>query len=355
MARAPEQMVILGGGIIGAATAYYLALRGVPATVVERHRVAGAASGKAGGFLALDWCDGSAMEALARRSFALHRELAQLIPNIDYRPLATLAVHAVAGEIVPGEPPETLQWLDRCRVAGLLGTPNTTAQVHPGRLTQGLLDAAVARGARLQRGVAESLVIRHQRICGVRVDGRELPADAVLIAMGPWSSQLTDGLGLTPVSGLKGTSILLRPPEALPPQALFAEYRSHGGNLSPEVFPRPDGEVYVCGVAEDDPLPVDPARVQPNERSAALLRRFAGDLATRLADLSPTTVQACFRPIYPDALPRMGRVPGVEGLYLGTGHNCWGILNGPASGLALAELIAVGEASSVDLRPFTPK
>jgi glycine/D-amino acid oxidase-like deaminating enzyme len=52
--------VICGGGIVGAATAYYLStLKGVAPTLVERHEVAGAASGRAGGFLALDWNDGS--------------------------------------------------------------------------------------------------------------------------------------------------------------------------------------------------------------------------------------------------------------------------------------------------------
>ena len=352
MTIAPERVVILGAGIIGAATAYYLSLRGVPATVVERVEPACAASGKAGGFLALDWCDDSPMEALARKSFALHRELATLIPNTGYRPLTTLMVNAAAGQVLAGEPPESMLWLDRCQVRGLLGTPETTAQVHPARLTRGLLDAAGARGARLMRGTVESLILGEDRVRGVRVDSRELLADAVLISMGPWSSQLTDGLGPTPVGGLKGTSILLRPDQPVPPQALFAEYRGAMGSLSPEVFPRPDGEVYVCGVPEHDDLPEDPSRVQPGDGSAALLRDLAGDLATGLGGLTPTTVQACYRPIYPDGLPRMGAVPGMQGLYLGTGHNCWGILNGPASGLALAELIATGKSSSVDLRPF---
>lgn len=59
-------MVICGGGIIGAATAYYLSQQGVAATVVEREALAAAASGKAGGFLALDWNDSSPVGPLAR-------------------------------------------------------------------------------------------------------------------------------------------------------------------------------------------------------------------------------------------------------------------------------------------------
>jgi glycine/D-amino acid oxidase-like deaminating enzyme len=69
------RVVICGGGAIGACTAYFLARRGIDVTVVERTKVAAAASGKAGGFLALDWCAGTPLDALARRSFELHAAL----------------------------------------------------------------------------------------------------------------------------------------------------------------------------------------------------------------------------------------------------------------------------------------
>src|SRR5260370_6114304 len=73
------RVLICGGGVIGASIAYFLSCRGVAATVIERTGLACAASGKAGGFLALDWCDGTPLEPLARRSFALHARLAEEI------------------------------------------------------------------------------------------------------------------------------------------------------------------------------------------------------------------------------------------------------------------------------------
>src|SRR5437016_14459858 len=73
------RVLICGGGAIGASIAYFLSRRGVEAIVVERTGLACAASGKSGGFLALDWCDGSPLAPLARRSFALHARLAQEI------------------------------------------------------------------------------------------------------------------------------------------------------------------------------------------------------------------------------------------------------------------------------------
>lgn len=70
-----SRVVICGGGIMGAACAYYLAKRGVPATVVERAAVAGAASGKAGGFLASDWSDDTPLGPLSRLGFRLHAQV----------------------------------------------------------------------------------------------------------------------------------------------------------------------------------------------------------------------------------------------------------------------------------------
>ncbi len=70
------RVLIVGGGVIGASIAFRLSMRGAKVTVVERSGIACAASGKAGGFLALDWCDGSPLQHLARRSFALHADLA---------------------------------------------------------------------------------------------------------------------------------------------------------------------------------------------------------------------------------------------------------------------------------------
>ena len=55
-----------------------------------------------------------------------------------------------------------------------------------------------------------------------------------------------------------------------------------------------------------------------------------------------------------DAMPLLGAVPDVPGAYLATGHNCWGMLNAPASGRAMAELLCDGASSSIDLSPFDP-
>ena len=86
------KVVICGSGAVGGACAYFLARRGAEVVVVERAGVACAASGKSGGFLARDWCDGSPLETLARRSFDLHAALGGALgADWSYRPMTELA------------------------------------------------------------------------------------------------------------------------------------------------------------------------------------------------------------------------------------------------------------------------
>src|SRR5437868_10648815 len=105
-------VLICGGGAIGAAIAYFLARRGIAATVIERTGIACAASGKSGGFLALDWCDGTPLEALARRSFALHATLAAEIgDHWGYRPLSTYGGFAGAKQVAGQGGRYGVRWL----------------------------------------------------------------------------------------------------------------------------------------------------------------------------------------------------------------------------------------------------
>ena len=141
----------------------------------------------------------------------------------------------------------------------------------------------------------------------------------------------------------------------MPAHALFLDYRTaEGRHLEPEVMPRPDGEVYVCGMADPAPLPESPEDVEVSEVACATLARAAGRVSSALAAAPIARRQACYRPVTDDGLPLIGAIPAMTGAYVATGHGPWGMLNAPATGRALAELIADGAASSVDLRPFDP-
>ena len=353
----PGHVIVCGAGVVGASVAYFLARRGVRVTVVERSGVACAASGKSGGFLALDWCDGSPLGPLARASFALHAELArELGTDHGYRRMETFMLAARERGGRPGGhrvPAPT--WLDgEGTVIDALGTAETTAQVDPARFTAALLAAAQTRGAALRLGVVEKVLLDAGAARSVVVDGTAVEADAVVLAMGPWTGRAAAGLPLPRIRGLKGHSVTLAA-AGVPPHALFVDYRmANGRRLEPEIFPRPGGEVYVCGMADPAPLPDSPDAVEVSEEACAVLARAAGRVSTHLAAARVIRRQACYRPVTDDGLPLIGPVPGVAGAFVATGHGPWGMLNAPATGQALAELIVDGAASSVDLRPFDP-
>src|SRR5712691_6037465 len=317
LSRNEKHVIVCGAGVVGASVAYFLALRGVAVTVVERSGVACAASGKSGGFLALDWCDDSPLGPLARASFTLHALLARRLgTDYGYRRMDTFMLAArERGTIAGGHRVAAPPWLD---------------------------GVGVVEGVIQKAGVAR----------GVKVDGETLEADAVVLAMGPWTGRAAEGLSLPRIAGLKGYSVTLAATD-LPAHALFVDYRTADGRaLEPEIFPRPDGEVYICGMADPAPLPDSPEAVEVNDASCAILARAARRVSTALATAQILKRQACYRPVTDDGLPLIGRVPRVTGAYVATGHGPWGMLNAPATGLALAELITQGAASTVDLRPF---
>ena len=351
---AQPTVLICGAGVIGAATAQALATRGAPVTVVDRVGVAAAASGRAGGFLALDWNDRTPVGPLARRSFELHRELASGVAvECGYRPLETVASFGAHGQPLDApHNPASASWLDRDVVAhGVLGTPGTTAVVHPRRLTEALLADAGTNGARVLRGVVQS-VDRDGPAGATRgavVDGELIRADVVVVALGPWSARL--GLPIPAVGGLKGASIVLR--ADAPPQAVFGDYvTASGARMAPELYAR-EGEVYVCGVPSAAHLPDSPEQVTVDEDDCDLLRDMAAGHSSLLASAEVIARQGCFRPVTADGVPLIGPVPGVPGAYVATGHGPWGILNAPATGEMLAEMILDGAARTVDAGPFS--
>ena len=338
-----------------------LSRRKVAVTVIERWRVAGAASGKSGGFLARDWCDGTEVAALAQRSFDLHEIWAEQLGNpYGYRKVDTFsAALSVRRELGSARNTHLASWLTPDAAhRSQLGTVATTAQLDPEAFTLALMKEAIAQGGKLEIATVAQLHKAQdgKRVAGVVLeDGRKIIADAVLLAMGPWSPLAAQWVPLPPIYGLKGHSIIFRPDAPLPPEAVFAEFEdSDGGVLTPEIVPRVDGTLYVCGLSGTATLPKDPAKVRPEDGGCEKLREVSVRLVPQLHDAEIIAEQACYRPIARDGLPVIGAVPELEGTYVATGHSVWGMLNAPGTAEALAELITTGTASSIDLAPFSP-
>ncbi|KAI3813382.1 hypothetical protein L1987_18104 [Smallanthus sonchifolius] len=361
-----KRVLVCGGGVIGVCTAYFLSKKGAAVTLIEQSSIACAASGKAGGFLALDWCDGGPVASLARASFDLHRSLAEQLngrESYGYRPVNTLSLSVTESE---NPPPWKMKskvpdWIDGpVKSPRTIGTTENTAQVHPQLFTRRLVEEAVAEyGVEVVIGKVKSVETGEGKVTAVVEDGGVIDGDAVVLALGPWTSKFRLLSSVIRVHGLKAHSLVLEPKEVdvISAHALFLSYHpAHGGPpMDPEIYPRPTGEVYVCGMSSEEEVPDDPEQIEPNPDSIRVLKRVAGTVSSHLGEESRVKAeQACFLPCTDDSLPVIGEIPGMKRCYVATGHSCWGILNGPATGAAMAELVMDGCSTIVDLTRFSP-
>ena len=371
--------VILGGGVIGSSIAYHLSLRGAPCTVVERqHEIATAASGKAAGFLGSNWGDGKMTESLHRDSFAMHEALADTLGLQSFRKLPALKVTQEDSSSQRQTTP-LVGWLDneKCNAAVL---DEASAQVDPLEMSAALMRAAQASGHCILRTGEECVGIVTEpsgdeggagRVStGVRLaSGEQIACDQLVVALGPWSCLVEEWLGVSvPVEGVWSTSILYdgasSPARALAsePRALFCAEDGRGCHL--EVYPRPNGDVYVAGCGGSrivTPETLRAGELPPSETDAPDLSRVSaaeqslGDLCPAFVGRRSTHQQACVRPVSPDGLPILGPLPGVGKTYVATGHGPWGVLWAPMTGLAMSELLLDDESSSLNLRAFAPR
>eukprot|EP00898_Chlorokybus_atmophyticus_P009113 jgi/Chlat1/9202/Chrsp97S08471 len=336
------RVAVLGAGVIGAATAYFLSEKGAEVIVIERHQVACAASGKAGGFLAKDWCDGSPLAETLGEDYG-------------YRKVTTYSVAVVEGAQAKGRSKSAApSWVDGpVQKSNTIGTETNTAQVHPELFTKALIRRAEQNGATVRIGEVKELrlgtgIEGAQKLTGVVVDDDIIEVDAAVVAMGPWSSRLVSDI--CQITGLKAHSIVLAPKDSgsIGSHALFLAYGTkEGQELEPEIYPRPNGQVYVCGMSEEVPVPEDPAQVLPTKGKCEKLQQIATSWALlKWSGSRHASYQYQRMEFRSSAL--------CLGVYVGTGHSCWGILNGPATGKSLAELIVDGKSSTVNLKAFDP-
>uniref|UniRef100_A0A7S2E0X3 FAD dependent oxidoreductase domain-containing protein n=1 Tax=Helicotheca tamesis TaxID=374047 RepID=A0A7S2E0X3_9STRA len=384
-----SKIVIAGGGIIGNSVAYYLAKQnGVPVTLIDPVGIAPAASGSAGGLLAKDWRDGTTQEQLHRRGFALHEELAKELDGgtTDYRRLNCAAVYVKGYEEHSNrnndknESPSLrrkypgVEWADK-NVLGMepMGDESTIAQVHPKKLCEAMWNySESAVGSVLKKGRVVEAIVKDDSVQGVKLeDGEIVDADALVVACGPWTDEARhwfskhkgslpehhdgdDGNAILPrVFGLKCHSYLVKPKSGkVYSQGVF--FQGFGDEV--EVYPRPDGDVYVNGCTDDDIIVTErPGSVTITEDKLEKLRDAMRYCSSDLGgeDLHPHLCQSCYMPVADtDESIIIGPIPGVKGAFVGAGHGPWGILQGPSTGEAIAELLMGKDPTHVDLSPY---
>ncbi|WFD32411.1 hypothetical protein MSPP1_003458 [Malassezia sp. CBS 17886] len=377
-----RHIVIVGGGVIGASVGYFLTKSGnAPrVTILEASKnVAPGASGKSGGFLALDWHSAST-SSLAALSYRLHRELAQAEDGANrwgYREVETHQLSVDASRKSRGRP--HADWMNPgvFMSTSSIGGGGTTAQVTPGELTLFLATQAQEHGAtlRLQTRATGLEQNADGHVTGVKVtsEGKDemIPATDVVLAAGPWTGKLLSSWftpqtlppflrAATTIEGSRAHSIVIQAAHGhqLTPDCFFSEMRYGDSAGAPEIYLRPRGNAYLCGGTDDEPIPQVADDVSFDPRTTAELQRQAKVLSPEFLDVdSGATLkreQACFLPVSPrTAAPIIGGSTKY-GIYVAAGHAVWGINNSLGTGKVMAELLLDGKVSSADISHLQP-
>jgi len=357
--------------------------------------------------MARSWGDGSPTQPLHHIGYDLYAQLSSPdeLNLQSYRTVPVLSVSPGTNNLGQKRAREDGKigqympnWLDgNIGRVGLMGRGDDTAQVTPSEVVEKMIASDVCDGVvevvlgecvgiDTDNADANDASIETEQVKGVRyvprgeTEEQLLEADVVVVSAGPWSCKAEDWFGNVislPMEGVKSTSIVWKRPSSsltdgdenenegdefvVDGTALFCgEDDRFGTHL--EVYPRPDGSIYICGIGGSDYIPSDELKrgAYREECNAKESRVDAASNAFRTmsntynAKGTLEKVQACMRPCPPDAMPYMGKIPGYEGAYVNAGHNCWGIAWAPSCGLAMTELILEGESRSVDLRYFDP-
>jgi glycine/D-amino acid oxidase-like deaminating enzyme len=368
-------VAVVGAGIVGAAVARELAVRGVSVVLVDRAGISEGTTGLGeGNVLCCDKLPGPELE-LALHGLAGYDEIEERIGAVAaIRRKGALLVHTDAGTWAAE--PERLARMGGVE-AGLL-TPDQVREIEPeldgpihgasrfprdlqcdpAAIARALAAEAAAAGAQVRTGCAvERIVMSGGRVSGLDTADGPIACGAVVVAAGTWSAMLAATAGLPlPVEPRKGQLVLLRAPRAgfvrhkVVEASYLAAVGSAGADLrvSTVIETTVDGDVLVGSSRERRGFDVEPDPAV----SDALVER-AARLFGAVRGFERAGAWAGLRPWLPDHLPAIGASRAVAGLWVATGHEGAGVALGPVTGRVLAQAYC-GEPALVDLSPFDP-
>lgn len=387
---AHADVLVVGGGIVGAASAYFLARRGFRTLLLEGRSWAWGASGRNPGFQWLHTRKAGLQMELGLAGRGLSDRLSEELDGFELRrgggmiyfledsqrPLmeSFLAERRAAGlpmELIDGAAARELCPALSERVLGASFNP-LDAHQDTRALVNALARAAERAGAVIREGVeVDRLLVEEERVVGAAAGAETFRAGMVVLATGVWTAKLLEPLAVTvPIAAMRLQVVETEPapfrfkpvlygPTALKQYAFIRdldgyseecaahplEARHPGLEFLELAAQRADGRVLL-GCPMDFPGLDD----RPTVAGIGLTLAVLAERMPPLANLAIERIWAGLLPQTPDALPILGPVPGWEGLVLNVGH-VFGNLAGPISGLMIAQSLA-GEQPEFDLGLF---
>jgi glycine oxidase len=361
-----SEVVIVGGGITGWAIAWVLGQRGISVTVVERDAIAGHASGMAAGVL--NPLDGEnipgPLQPLALDGYRRHLEWwPQLAEDtgIDVQgrllPLLRVAFDDELEQMDGMDAIDGIPEFSKRRVSPadiLRLEPSISEGVAGGIVIEGIgsLDSYLLTMALSRAAQKQGACHIHDTVVGlektgadataVTLENQALSCQAVVLAMGPWTSQTEPWLGHpAPVYPLKGD--LLRMVTAQPTSDLIIFHPQ--GLLSRKL----DGLVWAGSSNEEAGFDARPWQSSREQIMAGALR-----VVPALQEARVVRHTSCLRPQTSDGLPIVGQALGWRNVYIATGAGHKGILVGPSMAIAAADLVTGGR-TDMPIHGFGPE
>jgi len=357
---AHPDVLVLGGGVIGLTTAYFLAREGVRVTLLDKGDFGQEASWAGAGILppGNPAHARSPVDQLRAHSSALFPILSSELrerTGIDngYQRCGGLEFISQEGEAaaeewcsegIAVERLEEKQLLQlepglRPGLGAAYHLPDM-AQVRNPRHLQALLAACRSLGVDLQPGrPVHGFEWHGQHVVAARTNRGQLQADRYLLATGAWSEPLLEQLGWRPgLHPVRGQIALLNSDVPVLRRILLWGLRY--------VVPRADGRVLIGSTEEHAGF-----NKQTTAAAIADLLALGCQLAPGLAEARVERSWAGLRPGSPDGLPFLGSVPGFSNVYIAAGHFRAGIQLSPGTGLVMKELL-LGQPLTVPLDAF---
>ncbi|TCP69733.1 glycine oxidase ThiO [Baia soyae] len=359
-------VIIVGGGVIGASIAYHLSRFQKRILVIERDKVGSHASSAAAGMLGaqVELKPDNPLFHLARASQLRFVDLVEQLENVteeklhlnqngiirlartDEELMELAELHQAQSAI--GLSSQLLTYDQICnRVRGVSpavkgGIHVSDGQLEAVRLAPLLMKVAQERGVEVYENTTVlSLEIHHNEIRGVNTTSGQYFAETVVLAGGAWTNDLLPDEYHIPLYPVKGDAFSLRLPEMELMHTLYTK--------DCYIVPK-SGNRLLVGATES------PYEWDPVVRMEELFKLFlnASKIYPPVLDGEIEKTWSGIRPQTKDGLPYLGLDPDLPGLIYATGHYRNGILLSAITGEIVTDLIVHGK-SSFDLQPFAPE
>lgn len=382
-------VLIVGAGIVGAATAYFLSQRRRRVTLIDAKYPGFGASGRNGGYIWLHYRAPGPQLQLALASRGIYDSFINELDDFEFRPSGgmtyffenqTQLFREIVAERQEAGLPMTMLTREEARqlapilpdsIAGSTFNP-LDAYMNTAKLVQALVTASERNGAKIISGVkVTGIDTANGAVRGVKTTEGSYGADTVVLAAGTWVGELLEPLGIKlPIKPERMQTIELGKTDIQFGPAIYGplaaklyncvhsrpsfrdelvthplERANPGVEFLEGISQRRDGRVWL-GWACDQPGFDD----RTTMAGITMMLSIFHDHIPAIRKLPIERTWACILPTTPDALPILGPADGIKGLVLGAGHS-FGNSGGPISGKLLAQLIN-GERLDMDLAPF---